>query len=137
MNAQKAGAVAAIIVDNAADGAFTPGGTDRKVRIPSGMVTLADGTTLAGRQGTSVTLRTNPTTALQIDGELDSDIIFHEYGHGPTWRMIGPMSGAISGAIGEGAADVNAFLINGDDRIVEYAYSNALGIRRYRTRATR
>ena len=42
----------------------------------------------------------------QLDGDLDSDIVFHEYGHGLTWRMIGGMSGPIAGAIGEGASDV-------------------------------
>jgi extracellular elastinolytic metalloproteinase len=41
------------------------------------------------------------------------------------------MRDALAGAIGEGAADVNAFLINGDDRIGEYAFSEPLGIRRF------
>ncbi len=36
------------------------------------------------------------------DGDFDSDVVFHEYGHGLTWRMIGGMSGALAGAIGEG-----------------------------------
>ncbi|MEO7096326.1 MAG: M36 family metallopeptidase, partial [Polyangiales bacterium] len=54
----------------------------------------------------------------------------HEYGHGLTWRMVGSMSGPISGAIGEGASDVVAFLLNGDDRIGEYAYGDPNGIRR-------
>jgi hypothetical protein len=68
---------------------------------------------------------------LRIDGDLDADIVFHEYGHGLTWRMIGSMGGALSGAIGEGASDVNAFLLNGDDRIGEYSASEPLGIRRH------
>jgi hypothetical protein len=38
------------------------------------------------------------------DGDLDADIVFHEYGHGLTWRMIGGMSGPLAGAIGEGAS---------------------------------
>ena len=32
------------------------------------------------------------------DGDLDSDIVYHEYGHGLTWRMIGSMSGRRSPA---------------------------------------
>jgi hypothetical protein len=36
------------------------------------------------------------------DGDVDSDVVYHEYGHGLTWRMIGSMSGPLSGAIGEG-----------------------------------
>lgn len=128
MNAQNAGAKGVVIANNAAGGAFGPGGTDRKVKIPSGMVTQADGVTLKALAGGSSVLKSNPG-ALQIDGDLDSDIVFHEYGHGLTWRMIGSMSGTFAGAIGEGASDVLAFLINGDDRIGEYAMNDPVGIR--------
>ena len=64
---------------------------------------------------------------LQLDGDLDSDIVFHEYGHGLTWRMIGGMSGPLAGAIGEGMSDVLAFLINGDDRVGEYSAQRSAG----------
>jgi extracellular elastinolytic metalloproteinase len=130
LNAQKAGAVGVVIINNAPSGAFAPGGTERRIRIPSAMVTLADGSTLRTQAGASGRLRLNPVPPLMTDGDLDSDVVFHEYGHGLTWRMVGSMSGPIAGAIGEGAADVNAFLVNGDDRIGEYAFSNELGIRR-------
>lgn len=63
------------------------------------------------------------------DGDLDSDIIWHEYGHGLTWRMIGSMSGSISGAIGEGMSDVLAIIINNDDRVGEYSTNDPNGIR--------
>ena len=69
--------------------------------------------------------RTNPNR----DGDLDSDIVWHEYGHGLTWRMIGNMSGAVSGALGEGMSDVLALLKNGDDAVGEYALNNSAGIR--------
>ena len=128
LNAQNAGAKAVIIANNVAGGAFSAGGTERKIKIPSVMVTQGDGVTLKGQVGTSATLKSNPG-ALQLDGDLDSDIVFHEYGHGLTWRMIGSMSGTFAGAIGEGASDVLAFLIDGDDRIGEYAYNDPLGIR--------
>ena len=65
------------------------------------------------------------------DGDLDSDIVWHEYGHGLTWRMIGSMSGALSGAIGEGNSDVLALFANNQDTVGEYSYNNANGIRRY------
>lgn len=68
---------------------------------------------------------TNP----QRDGDLDSDVVYHEYGHGLTWRTIGNMSGDISGAIGEGMSDVVAILFNLNDVVGEYSTNNANGIR--------
>lgn len=132
-NAQSAGAVGVIIVNNVAGNPFAPGGTDRKVKIPSAMVSDVDGATLKTKAALSANLKKNPTPALQLDGDVDSDIVYHEYGHGLTWRIIGSMSGAFAGAIGEGASDVNAFLINNDDRIGEYSWGDPVnGIRRHR-----
>ena len=68
-------------------------------------------------------------TPIRRDGDLDSDIVYHEYGHGLTWRMIGGMSGPMSGAIGEGMGDVLAILINNNDVVGEYSYNNPVGIR--------
>jgi hypothetical protein len=65
------------------------------------------------------------------DGDLDSDIVWHEYGHGLTWRMIGSMSTALSGAIGEGMSDTLSIYINRDDVVGEYSYNSPGGIRRY------
>ena len=65
------------------------------------------------------------------DGDLDSDIVYHEYGHGLTWRMIGGMSGPFAGAIGEGMSDTLAIYINNNDRVAEYSRNNSLGLRRY------
>ncbi len=69
------------------------------------------------------------------DGDVDSDIMYHEYGHGLTWRMIGSMDGPMAGAIGEGASDVIAILMNNDDKVGEYSYNDPInGIRsRYYT----
>ena len=128
LNAQTAGAVAVVIVNNVDGNAFAPGGTDSRIKIPSAMVSLATGTTLKGQIGTQARLRQNPAP-LRLDGDIDADVVFHEYGHGLTQRMIGGMNGPIAGAIGEGASDTNAFLINGDDRIGEYVFSNPLGLR--------
>ena len=36
------------------------------------------------------------------DGDLDSDIVYHEYGHGLTWRMIGDMSGVTGAPLARG-----------------------------------
>ena len=64
----------------------------------------------------------------QLDGDLDSDLVYHEYGHGLSWRMIGGMSGPLAGAIGEGNSDGIAMLVNGDDLIAEYS-SPPVGLR--------
>ena len=64
------------------------------------------------------------------DGDLDSDIIWHEYGHGLTWRMIGGMSGPLSGAIGEGMGDTLAIYADDNDVVAEYSSNNPIGIRR-------
>ncbi len=130
-NAQAAGAVAVIIENNTSAAPFAPGGTDRKVKIPSAMVSQDDGAALDAVAGAAANAKKNPVSALQIDGDLDSDVVYHEYGHGLTWRMVGSMSGPLAGALGEGSSDVVAFLINGDPIVGEYAYSDALGIRRY------
>jgi hypothetical protein len=39
----------------------------------------------------NVTERELAVLPLQIDASLDSDVVYHEYGHGLSWRMIGHM----------------------------------------------
>ncbi|HEU4403946.1 MAG TPA: M36 family metallopeptidase [Polyangiaceae bacterium] len=132
-NAQLAGAVAVVIANNQGGdtGAFGPGGDDATITIPSAMVTQNAGAALKALAGAASNLHTNPAPPLRIDSDLDSDIVFHEYGHGLSWRMIGNMSGPLSGALGEGASDVLAFLLNGDPTIGEYSSDSAAGIRRF------
>jgi hypothetical protein len=65
------------------------------------------------------------------DGDFDSDIVWHEYGHGLTWRMIGSMSGPLAGAIGEGMGDTLALYVNRNDVMGEYSYAAPGGIRRF------
>ena len=135
LNAQTAGAAAVIIANNQGGTAvFTMGaGADaKKVRIPAVMISQNDGAELKGLTAPNATARKLAVQPIQIDGSVDADIVFHEYGHGLTWRMIGGMSGPLAGAIGEGASDGIAMLINGDDTIAEYSTSNPIGIRRNR-----
>jgi extracellular elastinolytic metalloproteinase len=132
-NAQAAGAVAVIVANNAAEGVQVMG-DDSKVRttitIPSVFVGQSNGATLKTLAGRAATLRDRGLDLLMTDASLDSDVVYHEYGHGLTWRMIGGMSGPIAGAIGEGASDAVALLMNNDDRIGEYSAGNPAGIRR-------
>jgi Zn-dependent metalloprotease len=68
------------------------------------------------------------------DSSVDADVVFHEYGHGISNRLIGngstALSGTQSGAMGEGWSDYWAFTINGDGAIGEYVVANTIGIRR-------
>jgi extracellular elastinolytic metalloproteinase len=133
LNAQTAGASAVIVANNqGGNEVITMGGTERRVRIPALMIGQNDGTSLKGLASPNATAHRLAVQPLQIDGSVDADIVFHEYGHGLTWRMIGGMSGPLAGAIGEGMSDGVAMLVNGDDVIGEYSASNAAGIRRYR-----
>lgn len=131
-NAEDAGASGVIIANNAGDNILTMGGTDNGIGIPSVFIGQSDGADLRASlllATVNVTLKENPNGALSRDGDVDSDIIWHEYGHGLTWRMIGNMSGAMSGAIGEGMSDVLAILSNDDDTVGEYSTNDPLGIR--------
>jgi len=132
LNAQAAGAIAVIVVNNAGDSILTMGGDDPAVAIPSVFVGQSDGGTIAGAlPGVTATVRLTDPPPLQRDGDLDSDIVWHEYGHGLSWRMIGSMSGPLAGAVGEGASDWLSILINEDDVVGEYACDDPRGIRRF------
>jgi hypothetical protein len=130
-NAQNAGATGVIVANHATggDSVMSMGGTDTTITIPSVFVGITDGAAVKAAAGSSTTIRASNPAPLQRDGDLDSDIVFHEYGHGLTWRMITRMDGPIAGAIGEGMSDVLAIVLNGDDRVGEYSGSDAIGIR--------
>src|SRR5690606_41954853 len=69
------------------------------------------------------------------DGDLDGDVIAHEYGHGVRSRLVGGGSLGYNrldqrGALGEGWSDVISYLKWGDAVIGEYVTGNATtGIR--------
>lgn len=130
-NAQLKGATGVIVANHATggDSVMVMGGTDSTITIPSVFVGFTDGGTIKAAAGSSSTIRLTTPAPLQRDGDLDSDIVFHEYGHGLTWRMIGSMGGPMSGAIGEGMSDVLAVVLNGDDRVGEYSANEPNGIR--------
>ncbi|HET9450133.1 MAG TPA: M36 family metallopeptidase [Aggregicoccus sp.] len=131
-NVQNAGALVAVVANNAGDSIITMGGEDPTITIPAIFISRTDGTTLKGGLATgpgSATARRTDPPPLQRDGDLDSDIVWHEYGHGLTWRMIGRMNGPLAGAIGEGMSDVLAIVVNDQDTVGEYSFDDPLGIR--------
>jgi Zn-dependent metalloprotease len=69
------------------------------------------------------------------DSSVDSDVVFHEYGHGISNRLIGngstALGGTQSGAMGEGWSDYWATTLNNDGVMGEYVtQNNTSGIRR-------
>lgn len=69
------------------------------------------------------------------DSSVDSDVVFHEYGHGISNRLIGngstALSGTQSGAMGEGWSDYWATTLNNDGVMGEYVTQNPTrGVRR-------
>jgi hypothetical protein len=134
LNAQRAGAISVIIANNQGATVTIPMGPgavgNRAKKVAAVMISQNDGAALKAISSPNATLRELAVLPTQIDSALDSDIVYHEYGHGLSWRMIGHMSGPIAGAIGEGNSDAIAMLINGDDRIGEYGTSSPVGFRR-------
>jgi extracellular elastinolytic metalloproteinase len=128
-NAQNAGAAAAVVANSENDSIFTMGGDDATITISAVFIGKGDGTALKASLPAHATARLTNPPPVPRDGDLDADIVFHEYGHGLTWRMIGGMSGPMSGAIGEGMSDTLAIILTEDDVVGEYAFDNPLGIR--------
>jgi len=126
-NAQDAGAIAAIVT-NREDYVAQMQGTDPAITIPAVMIGLTDGQTLRSVAGVKATVKSR--SPQERDGALDSDLVWHEYGHGLTWRMIGQMTGPITAAIGEGMSDVLAIVMNENDVVGEYSMDDGRGFRR-------
>ncbi len=127
-NAQNAGAIAAIVANNAGDVYVRMSGTDPTITISSVFITQTDGQTLRSVTGVNAAVKSSDPP--QRDSALDSDLVWHEYGHGLTSRMIGIMVGPLAGAVGEGMSDILAILINEDDIVGEYAVGHPGGYRR-------
>lgn len=71
--------------------------------------------------------------AIDRDGAVDSDVVFHEYGHGIAHRLIGNcggLGGIQSNAMNEGWADYFAITLDGDGAVGEYVTGNSNGFRR-------
>ncbi|AZA79979.1 T9SS C-terminal target domain-containing protein [Chryseobacterium sp. G0186] len=117
-NLQNAGAKAAIIYNNAVNGAnlSNMSGDDPTITISSVLITNAEGeyikTQLAANTTVNVTLKGNKTP----DGSFDNGIVIHEYGHGISNRMTGTGYGCLSSSankeqMGEGWSDFFALML--------------------------
>jgi hypothetical protein len=116
LNAQTAGAIGVIIVDNIA-GVIPPalGGTGAGVSIPSLSVTLATGNLLkAELLNGPVSVTLTRLAVVGRDGTLDNQIVAHEWGHFISNRLVGNAAGLssnMSGGLGEGWGDFHAMMI--------------------------
>lgn len=87
---QNLGAVAAIVINNVAGAPFAMSGTDNTIVIPAVMISLSDGDALkAAMIEESVNASLDAVDAITPDGDFDSGIITHEYGHGISTRLTG------------------------------------------------
>ena len=107
-NAQDAGAVAVIVVNNVGSAPIIMGGgPDGNIVIPAVMVSQSDGALFAAQIANNLNI-TLSGGGVSVDGDLDNGIIVHEYGHGISNRLTG---GGSSGCLnnveqgGEGWSD--------------------------------
>lgn len=141
-NAQDAGAVAVIMVNNAGDDLVTMSGEDATITIPSVFIGQTNGQRIkdALAQGVQVRLEGLATP----DTSFDTTVIVHEFAHGVTTRLTGgpsdanSLDGTIPGGMGEGWSDFFALVFtakpadtrNTPRRIGQYSFDPA-GIRSF------
>ncbi|MGB1450228.1 MAG: T9SS-dependent M36 family metallopeptidase, partial [Marinirhabdus sp.] len=96
--AENAGAIAAIVVNNAGGDPIPmgPGVVGAQVTIPSIMVRQDNGEAIITELQTGATVNGSLVEAgpFQIDGDVDNGIVVHEYGHGISIRLTGGPSNA-------------------------------------------
>ncbi|MFO1304146.1 MAG: M36 family metallopeptidase [Burkholderiales bacterium] len=115
-NAQAAGAVAVIIVNNVSPGAPGMAGTDATITIPVLSISLADGAAIKAElaAGSAVTMRMGRQAGTPRDGSLDNTVIAHEWGHYLSNRLVNNSNGLVAnqaGGMGEGWSDFVALLV--------------------------
>ena len=95
LNAQNAGAIAVIVVNDSPADPIIMGGNGAQLTIPGVMIYQSDGeaiiTALLNGDTVNATLRDDGSgnDPFRRDGDLDNVIIAHEYGHGISNRLTG------------------------------------------------
>jgi extracellular elastinolytic metalloproteinase len=105
-NAQNAGAIGVVMVNNVPGAPVIMTGTDNTITIPAVMVSDIDGTILASQLANNVSVTLN---SVYYDGDVDNGVVVHEFGHGISNRLTGGPSqpSCVSNAehMGEGWSD--------------------------------
>ncbi|MFT5481342.1 MAG: extracellular elastinolytic metalloproteinase, partial [Bacteroidia bacterium] len=112
-NAQDAGAVAVIMVNNVGSGVLIMAGNDPSINIPQIMISLPDGNVIKNKMTTAdvfVSMYDSSTAGtFYYDSDFDNGIIAHEYTHGISTRLTGGSanSGCLQNTeqMGEGWSD--------------------------------
>lgn len=93
-NAQNAGALAVIVVNNIGGEPTLMGGDGSNITIPSIMIGQTEGEELitALENGTTINVTLANNGPFQLDGDFDNGIISHEFGHGISTRLTGGSS---------------------------------------------
>lgn len=118
-NAQAAGAIAVVMVNNVAGNPIVMGGgPDPTITIPAIMISDVDGATIAAQlnnPAVNVTMSSTAGGTVNLDGDIDNGVISHEFFHGVSNRLTGGpattscLNNAEEG--GEGWSDYNAIMI--------------------------
>ena len=113
VNAQAAGAVGIILLNNAAGNtAPSPGGADPSIKIPLLGISLEDGAKLKAALAAgpvSATLKRGAET--MRDGTIDNTIVAHEWGHYLHHRLVQCSSASCNG-MSEGWGDFVALMLS-------------------------
>jgi len=118
-NVQTYGAIAAIVINNVAGAPIAMGGTDNSIVIPAVMISLNDGNLLKDVMAEeAVNASLDAVAIITPDGDFDSGIISHEYGHGISTRLTGgpANSSCLNNAeqMGEGWSDFFGLMLTTD-----------------------
>jgi len=119
-NAQVAGALAVVMVNNVPGAPIVMGGTDNTIIIPAIMISDVDGATIAAQVAgnVNITMSSTPPGTIQLDGDIDNGIITHEFFHGVSNRLTGgPATTSCLGNAeegGEGWSDYFALMLTTD-----------------------
>jgi len=132
-NVQTNGAIAAIVIDNIPNEApFAMGGSDNSITIPAVMISYGDGVTLKDViSNNTINATESPVVTFVPDGDFDSGVICHEYGHGVSSRLTGgpaePNCLGNAEQMGEGWSDFFALMLTTDWTIATSAQSRGIG----------
>ncbi len=120
-NAQSAGAIGVLVINNVTTTPTAMGGTDNTIIIPAFMISQANGNLLKAQLNAAQTVNvtfTPPTSGYQPDGDFDNGIIAHEYGHGWSNRLTGGPANssclANTEQMGEGWSDFLGLMLTTD-----------------------